>query len=191
MWQSYQRLTSIWLTEGDINDSILDLITQDPKSRPSTVSLVAFGNYLKFMLCSQKDGVLQQPTEEKFRKWYNGSSINVQRRLLPNKDNTDNYIRLDPPYPVVIKLQDNDVFKVEKFSERLLKTHFEDAQGKQLIDKYKITNTNGCDHVDGYFIIHTWSEDYKITRVSDNKVVATITQSMPQVTTCFTPAPWP
>lgn len=89
-------------------------------------------------------------------------------------------VPLDPPYPVVIQLPDGDVYKLEKFTDTLLKTYFEDAHGNRLIDKYKITNV--WDHVHGYFVFHTWYNDYKITRVSDNKVVATISRPMPVVT---------
>jgi hypothetical protein len=81
MWQSYQRLCSVWHTlanpEGEINDSILDVIAKDPKVGRSAASLAMFGNYLKFMLNSQKDGVVLPPTPETFSDWYNGKKHNI------------------------------------------------------------------------------------------------------------------
>jgi hypothetical protein len=77
MWGAFKRLSSVVPMlenpEGEINCSILDQVvtaTRD-SSRVDVVSLSAFGNYLKFMLSSQKDGVLFQPTEQTFRDWYN------------------------------------------------------------------------------------------------------------------------
>ena len=76
MWQSFQRLCSIWYTlenpEAEINDSIVDVIAEDPSIGASAPALAMWGNYLKFMLSSQKDGVVFPPTEDTFLKWYNG-----------------------------------------------------------------------------------------------------------------------
>lgn len=73
MWIAYQRLCSVWDTlenpESEINDSILDIISQNPEIG-SPPCLAAFGNYLKFMLSNQKDGIQFQPTEKNFNDWY-------------------------------------------------------------------------------------------------------------------------
>jgi hypothetical protein len=75
MWHSYQRLCSVWHTlekpETEIDNNILNLIFEDPSS-----PMAICGNYLKFMLSNQKDGVVFPPTEETFRNWYNGKAEN-------------------------------------------------------------------------------------------------------------------
>lgn len=76
MWRSFERLSSVWETldnpEGQINCSIIDIIAKNPMPKESVVSVSAFGNYLKFMLNSNWDGVLRQPTEDVFHDWYKG-----------------------------------------------------------------------------------------------------------------------
>ena len=76
MWQSYQRLCSVWNTlpkpEGAIDDSLLEVIAKDPTLGTSACPLAMFGNYLKFMLTSQKDGVVFAPNPDTFFDWYTG-----------------------------------------------------------------------------------------------------------------------
>ena len=80
MWQSYQRLCSVWHTlekpEREIDNNIMDLILKDPSLGPFASPLAIWGNYLKFMLSNQKDGVVLPPTEETFRNWYNSKAEN-------------------------------------------------------------------------------------------------------------------
>ncbi len=72
MWQSYQRLCSVCHTlknpKGEINDSILDVIAGDPGVDPLAIAM--WGNYLKLMLASQKDGFVFPLTEQHFSEWY-------------------------------------------------------------------------------------------------------------------------
>jgi hypothetical protein len=72
MWNAYKQLASVLPShnnpESEINCSILDVIVAT--SEPEPQSLAAFGNYLKFMLGSIKEGVLLSPTEEVFNSWY-------------------------------------------------------------------------------------------------------------------------
>lgn len=68
MWHAYKKLASVFPTESEINCSILDVIAATSETQPQ--SLAAFGNYLKFMLGSSKEGVLLNPTEDVFNAWY-------------------------------------------------------------------------------------------------------------------------
>ena len=72
MWAAYKRLSTVLPThdkpESEINSSILDVMVATSETRIE--SLTAFGNYLKFMFGSIKEGELQNPTEEVFSSWY-------------------------------------------------------------------------------------------------------------------------
>ena len=71
MWAAYKRLSTVLSThnnpESEINSSVLDVLMSTAELE--TISLVAFGNYLKFMLGSQKEGILLNPPEEVFSSW--------------------------------------------------------------------------------------------------------------------------
>ena len=75
MWVCFRNIAEKISTCDDleprINDALLDMIAKnnDPDFG-SPVSLSAFANFLKFMVWSYKDGLLFQPTKDRFTEWF-------------------------------------------------------------------------------------------------------------------------
>ena len=75
MWEAYHRISTIFEThnnpETEINCAIIDVIVKTKIGSPGDAkSISAFGNHLKFMVGSKKNGILQSPTESVFNDWY-------------------------------------------------------------------------------------------------------------------------
>lgn len=78
MWSTYLQLRELCNLDtgfqGHLNSTLIDVFIEHPEI--SSVSIAAFGKHLQFMLESHdKDGVLQMPTPEAFKTWYESESI--------------------------------------------------------------------------------------------------------------------
>jgi hypothetical protein len=73
MWNAYTHVNAMLKDsanpEGQVNSAILDVIAKSPMQNVSS-DIAAFGNYIKFMMHSHKDGTLKFPCESTFNSWY-------------------------------------------------------------------------------------------------------------------------